>query len=133
MQIVAFPNLSYVLAVAIGGAVGSVVRFLTWHYSVAWWGMTFPWGTFIVNIFGSLWLGFFGGLAVDKPGVLDPNVKFLLTSGFAGGLTTWSSLAFETLALYQRGDTALALINIAANVVVGMIAVFLGATIARSI
>lgn len=95
--------------------------------------MTFPWATLIVNVFGSLWLGFFGALAVDKPGIMDPNVKFMLTSGFAGGLTTWSSLAFETLALYQRGDTGLAAANMAANVVVGMLAVLLGAVIARSI
>jgi CrcB protein len=96
-------------------------------------GLTFPWGTLAVNVFGSLWLGFFGALAVAKPDAVDHNLRFLLTTGFAGGLTTFSSLAFETLGLYERGDTILAAANVGANVVLGMLFVWVGVLIARAI
>jgi CrcB protein len=128
-----FPNLTFVVAVALGGAVGSVARFLAGHYMAAWLGTTFPWATLAVNVFGSLWLGFVGTIALGKPGAIDPFTRLLLTTGFAGGFTTFSTFAYETLALYERGDSMLALGNIALNVVVGMVAVILGAVIARAL
>lgn len=128
-----FPNLGLAISVALGGAIGSVLRYVLWHYFTPWFGPVFPWGTFVANVFGSLWLGFFGALAVTKPGSLDPLLRFFLTTGFAGGLTTFSTLAFDTLAIYERGDTLIAVGNIVLNVLIGMIAVVLGAAIARSL
>lgn len=127
------PDYQLVLAVALGGAVGSVARFLTGYFMSAAFGSTFPWATLAVNVFGSSWLGLIGTLAVEKPGTIDPALRLLLTTGFAGGLTTFSTLTYESLELYQRGDTGLAFGNLALNFFVGMLAAWVGAIIARVI
>ena len=128
-----FPEVQVVAAVAFGGAVGSVARFLAGHYLGALLGPTFPWATLLVNVTGSAFLGLIGTLSIEKPGTIDPLVRLLLTTGFAGGFTTFSALSFESLSLYQRGDSGLALANIALNVVVGLISVWVGAVIARAL
>jgi CrcB protein len=126
-----FPAWGQIGAVALGGMVGSVLRFFCNHFCVLWFGANFPYGTLAVNIFGSLWLGFFGGLALHKADVFDVNTRLLLTTGFAGGLTTFSSLAFETMALYERGAPMLALGNVVLNMVIGIGAIVLGLYLAR--
>jgi CrcB protein len=127
------PPLSQIGAVALGGSVGSVLRFFCNHYFAMWLGTTFPYGTLFVNVAGSLWLGFIGTLALNKAGIFDPNMRLLLTTGFAGGFTTFSSLAFESMALYQGGSLALAIGNIAANLIIGMLGLILGIFLARLI
>jgi CrcB protein len=129
----AFPEYQFVLAIALGGAIGSVARFLAGYYIGAAFGSAFPYATLLVNVLGSLFLGVIGTLTVEKPGTIDPAMRLLLTTGFAGGLTTFSALAFESLELYQRGDTGLAVGNIGLNLLVGLIAVWVGAVIARII
>jgi CrcB protein len=126
-----FPETSQVVSVAIGGAIGSIARFLAGYYMASWYGTTFPWATLFVNVVGSLWLGFIATLAVQKPGLIDPVMRLALTAGFAGGFTTFSTFAFETIALYQRGDNTLALANIALNLIVGLASVWLGIILAR--
>ena len=126
-----FPPLSQIGAVALGGAVGSVARFFSNHFCTMWFGTTFPYATLSVNVIGSLWLGFIGTLALNKVGMFDANVRLLLTTGFAGGFTTFSSLAFETMTLYERGALNLALINLAANIILGMLALILGIFLAK--
>ena len=126
-----FPAWSQIGAIALGGMIGSVMRFLCNHYCVMWFGANFPYGTLVVNVLGSLWLGFVGGLALHKVDFFDVNIRLLLTTGFAGGFTTFSSLAFETIALYERGAPMLAAGNLALNVVVGIAALVLGLYLAR--
>jgi len=126
-----FPPLGHIGAVALGGAVGSVMRFFSNHYFGMWLGTTFPYGTLFVNVSGSLWLGFIGTLALNKAGLFDPTVRLLLTTGFAGGFTTFSSLAFETMALYEGGAWHLALANVAGNLILGMLGLVLGIYLAR--
>ena len=126
-----FPAWSQIGAVALGGMVGSVLRFFCNHFCVLWFGAAFPYGTLAVNVLGSLWLGFFGGLALHKADFFDVNTRLLLTTGFAGGFTTFSSFAFETMALYERGAPMMAVGNVAANLVVGIAALVLGLYLAR--
>jgi len=125
------PGVLEVLAVAIGGLIGSVARFLTSHYMAMWLGTTFPWGTLVVNILGSLVIGFVGAIALNKPGAIDPTLRFFLTSGFAGGFTTFSALAFETLNLFQKGEGMLAAANVGGNLVFGFLACVVGIMLAR--
>ncbi|MBS2002241.1 MAG: fluoride efflux transporter CrcB [Cyanobacteria bacterium SZAS LIN-5] len=119
------------LAVALGGSVGSIARFWSGQLFSNWFGTTFPWATLFVNIVGSAFLGFVFSFSIAKPGAVDPNVRLLLTTGFSGGFTTFSAFAWETLSLYQKGDTTLALANIGANLLLGFIAVFLGYLLGR--
>jgi fluoride exporter len=127
------PAFNDVLAVALGGMVGSVCRYLTGFYLALWLGTTFPWGTLIVNFVGSAFLAFIATLAMNKPGVIDPWLRFFLTTGFAGGFTTFSALAFETASLYQRGEVMLAAANMGGNLLLGVVAVVIGIVLARLI
>ena len=120
------PPVSQIIAVAAGGSIGCLARFLAGHYCGMLFGTEFPWATLFVNVSGSAWLGYVGALALAKPGLIDPTWRLLLTTGFAGGFTTFSSLTFETLSLYQRGELALASTNIIANLSLGCLAVILG-------
>src|SRR5215470_11082188 len=123
------PGAEQLLAVLIGGAVGSVARFLVGHIFGNWFGATFPWATLVVNSTGSIWLGYIATMTILKPGTIDPNMRLLLTTGFAGGFTPYSSFAFETLALYQRGEFDLVPLNIVCNLILGFLGAWLGIVI----
>lgn len=121
------------LAVALGGGVGSLARYFSGLFFSGWLGSTFPWSTLFVNVLGSAFLGFVFSYIAVKPHAIDANVRLLLTSGFAGGFTTFSAFAWETLGLYQKGDVFLACANIAGNLGLGFLAVFLGYLLGRAL
>ena len=87
-----------VLLVALGAAIGAPLRYLTDRAIQARQGTTFPWGTFTVNVAGSLLLGYLVGLPVA------PWMAALLGTGFCGALTTYSTFSYETLRLVREGD-----------------------------
>ncbi|MDZ4835747.1 MAG: fluoride efflux transporter CrcB [Candidatus Melainabacteria bacterium] len=128
-----FPGLKETLAVAAGGLFGSVFRYLTGHFAAQLFGTTFPWGTLIVNGLGTSLLAFVVTLAFNKPGTIDPGLRFFLTTGFAGGFTTFSALAMETFSLYQKGEVVLATANLGGNLLLGLVAVVIGFVLARLI
>ena len=109
-----------ILLVAIGGALGSVARYLFLGLNVSSW----PWGTFAVNIVGSLLIGLFTGM-VGK-GTLSPEMRLLLVTGFCGGFTTFSTFANESLSMMKVGDVLLAALYIGASVTIGILAVWFG-------
>ncbi len=127
------PPLSDMVAVTIGGSIGSLSRFLCNHLFAQLLGTTFPWGTLVVNVAGSMLIGFVLTLASNKPGSIDPTVRFFLTSGFAGGFTTFSALAYESFYLFQKGEVWLAVANVGSNLVIGFAAVLLGVVVAKLI
>lgn len=88
------------LCVAIGGALGSVLRYIISLMFTKVAG--FPWPTFVVNVLGCLCVGIFSGIFL-KWGNLPPNFKLFLITGFCGGFTTFSAFANENLALLQNG------------------------------
>lgn len=98
----------HILAVAAGGAVGSVARFLVVEVSASQLGRAFPYGTLIVNIVGSFVLGLITGLVVSRAG-LSMTVRMLVGVGFCGAFTTFSTYAVETLLQRPFG---LALLNL---------------------
>jgi len=108
------------LLVALGGAVGSVGRYLV---SKCFEG-TFPWGTLTVNLLGSLLIGFLVGLVAK--GTLSPEMKLLLVTGFCGGFTTFSTFANESFTMMKAGDALLTAVYIGASVALGILAVYLG-------
>lgn len=85
-----------VLLVAAGGAAGSVARFLVSKASASFLGTAIPYGTLVVNIAGSLLLGFLTGLALGGTAVPDA-VRLLIGVGFCGAFTTFSTFAVETI------------------------------------
>src|ERR1700733_3267072 len=100
-----FPDWSLVLAVAVGGAIGSLLRYLASFYFGQWFGTSFPWATLFVNVAGGLFIGVVASLTLEKPGLIGPVTRLFWTTGFAGGFTTFSTFSFETLAFFQRGET----------------------------
>lgn len=117
------------LLVALGGAVGAPLRYLTDRaVQQARHGRglpyVFPWGTFTVNAAGSLLLGVLIGAALSGPAYA------LVGTGLCGALTTYSTFSYETLRLAEGGRAFLAGANVVASLLVGLGAVFLGAELA---
>jgi fluoride exporter len=115
--------------VMLGGATGSLLRYVLGTAIMGRVGGAFPVGTVFINITGSFLIGF---LMTFWTGPVQPhaNWRFLLVVGFLGGYTTFSALEWETLALGENGGRALAFLNLFGSVVLGYLAVWLGAVVA---
>lgn len=107
------------LFVAIGGALGSMLRYFLGLVIPKAAG--FPWPTFVANVCGCLFIGLFSGLFF-KCGSLSPNLKLFLVTGFCGGFTTFSTFANENLALLQSGKIGLFAVYAIASFAVGVAA-----------
>ena len=115
--------------VGMGGAIGSVLRFLITnaapHWAMRWFGFPFPVGTMIVNLSGSLAIGILMGLFAGRLPVND-SVRLLLVTGFLGGYTTFSSYAYETIALAGGGNGRAAWMNVFAQNAAALLLVWIG-------
>lgn len=124
------PSLLSVFYVALGGALGSVSRYLlgTWTQSLSK-SIDFPYGTLTVNLIGCFVIGFLSQLA-EVRGAFTPEARAFVFIGILGGFTTFSSFGNDTLNLLRDGETVNALANIGANVIVGLALVWLGRIVA---
>lgn len=118
--------------VAVGGALGSVGRYLLASAIQFRNGHDFPLGTFIVNLTGSLVLGFFLRYSLETPSV-PPEARALLATGICGGYTTFSAFSYETAALIQEGDWKRAALYVTLSVVGTLAATFVGVAGAREL
>lgn len=123
-------NAAMIAAVAAGGALGSVARYLlsTLLRSAA---PGFPWGTLAVNAVGGFAMGAITAYALSRPGSIPDVAKIGLTTGVLGGFTTFSAFSIETLLLWRDGSAAAAFANIAANLLLSLAACALGFSLAR--
>ena len=92
-----------VLAVALGGALGSVARWGLPGLVQRWTGSPLPWGTFVVNALGSLAIGFVAALALERA-LVPPAFRLFVITGVLGGFTTFSAFSYETFALLREGQ-----------------------------
>jgi CrcB protein len=113
--------------VAAGGAIGAVLRFATVGAAARLFGAGFPAGTMIVNVVGSLAMGFLFVILTARGSGLHP---FLLT-GVLGGFTTFSAFSLDAVTLWERGDAFQAGLYVAASVALSILALALGALIGR--
>lgn len=111
--------------VAIGSALGGVSRYLLGGLVQRMLDTTFPAGTLFINVSGSFLLGAILRYAVDTPS-LSLEVRALLTVGFCGGYTTFSTFSYETVALLKDGEWTRAGLYVAASVLLSVGAMFLG-------
>jgi len=120
-----------ILLVGSGGFAGSVLRYaaggLVHRFLPA---AMFPAGTLFVNVLGCLCIGVLGGIAETR-GVLGAQTRLFLLVGALGGFTTFSTFGFETFALLRDGQELRAVINIAAQVILGLSAVATGYVLSR--
>ncbi|MFI6350829.1 fluoride efflux transporter CrcB [Streptomyces sp. NPDC050560] len=119
------------LLVIIGGLVGAPLRYLTDRAVQARHDTVFPWGTFTVNVLGSLILGLVTGAAAA--GAASGHVELLLGTGLCGALSTYSTFSYETLRLGENGAWFYATTNVVISVVAGLGAALLGLEFARAI
>jgi CrcB protein len=116
----------------IGGAAGTVARYLLGGAVYKLMGTGFPYGTLIVNISGCFILGILAALS-DKKFMLSPDARMLLMIGFCGAFTTFSTLIFETDSLVRNGQMIRAFGNIFASVILGFILFRVGTFIGETI
>ncbi len=116
--------------IALGGAAGAVSRYLIQGWVEEFTAGRFPWGTFVVNISGSFFLGVVFALAMDRA-IIAPEVRVPLMIGFISSYTTFSTLMLESWRLVEEGDLLFAFGNIALSIAVGMVAVVAGLAVGR--
>ncbi len=118
------------LQVALGGAIGSMLRYLTNVGAKQAFGPGYPSGTLIVNIVGSFVMGFLVVFLARKGG--NHLVPFLMT-GVLGGFTTFSAFSLDTLTIWERGEPVGAFVYVAASVLLSLAAIVAGLALARSV
>lgn len=115
-----------ILLVAAGGAAGSVARYLLSKVLQGSAMGTFPLGTMAANLLGCLLIGVVYGLAEGDGAPVGADLKLLLTVGFCGGFTTFSTFMNESLTLVKAGDALTAALYVGASVALGLLAVLAG-------
>ena len=118
------------LLVAFGGAIGSVLRFLTSLLAAHWFGAEFPYGTLIVNLSGAFVIGLVQQIGGETLLIPD-SVRLFLTTGMMGGLTTYSAFSYETVRLMEANAWHQAWINIIVTTTVCLGLCFLGIAVGR--
>jgi CrcB protein len=113
-----------IVYILVGGAIGTYLRYAVSGYSYKLFDWIFPIGTLVVNLIGSFLIGLLWG--IFEAGNLSPNIRVFLFIGILGGFTTFSSYMLETLNLYRDGEVRLAIINLFANNIFGLIMVIGG-------
>ncbi|MDH3263990.1 MAG: fluoride efflux transporter CrcB [Paracoccaceae bacterium] len=120
--------LATLFQVAIGGAIGASLRYLTGVATIRAFGPGFPWGTLVVNILGSVAMGALVVILAQKSGTRF--APFLMT-GLLGGFTTFSAFSLDTLTLFQRGEAGLAAAYVAGSVGLSLLGIAAGLSLAR--
>jgi CrcB protein len=118
------------LAVALGGALGSCLRYAANVLAHRQWPSSFPYATALVNITGCFAIGLLAVLA-DERALFGPTARVFLLVGVLGGFTTFSAFGHETLALVGRGELGWAALNVVGQVLLGLLAVWLGMAAGR--
>jgi fluoride exporter len=120
------------LAVAVGGAIGSVGRFWLATVMTALTGPRFPWGTLLINVLGSFVIGLVAGFTLTPARVaIGPDIRIFLMTGICGGFTTFSAFSLQTLELMQSGDIVPALGYAVGSVVMCVVATYAGWMLGR--
>ena len=125
-------NFQLLAAVAIGGSLGSVARYLVAIGAGRLVGTAFPWGTLVINIVGSFLIGVFAESFALSWNV-SQTVRVFLTVGICGGFTTFSTFSLDAIVLMQRGELVPAGAYILASVVLSILALFGGLLLVRAI
>ena len=119
-----------IAAIAVGGGLGSVARFIVTREMERCLGNFLPYGTLVVNVMGSLALGWLATVFLDRPEI-NIALRLGIAVGFLGAFTTFSAFSFESVQLMLNGAVWRAALNVAANTVVCLGMCYLGVQLAR--
>jgi CrcB protein len=111
-------------ALGLAGAIGALARYLLGHFVAERVRSAWPWGTLLINISGAFCIGLLFALTERK--LMAPALQLMLTTGFLGGYTTFSTMSWEGVQLAHRGSTQLSLLYLGGSLALGLIAVALG-------
>jgi fluoride exporter len=120
------------LVISLGAIAGANARYWLGRFAIREWGAAFPYGTLVINVLGSLVVGFFVIWTTERA-VLNPRWRLLVVVGFCGAFTTFSSYAFESMALFERGQWLPMAANIVGSNLLCLAAAFVGMALARAI
>jgi CrcB protein len=120
-----------IAAVAVGGALGSVLRYLISTWFVERVGSSFPWGTFVINVSGSFLIGIVLQLALSRTG-FNPYFRLFFATGILGGYTTFSTYSFEIYNLAASGPAVQSVGYALGSVIAGVAAAFAGTLLVRA-
>lgn len=118
--------------IAVAGALGTVARYLVGLWAGRMFGPAFPWGTFTVNVAGCFLIAAIMHVATTTS-FISPTLRLSLTTGFMGGLTTYSSFNYETTRFFQEGNWTTGLTNFGLTVMGCFFAGILGLSVARGL
>jgi CrcB protein len=118
--------------ICLAGALGTGTRYLVGLWAGARLGASFPFGTLIVNVVGCFLIAIVMQLALNVA-TFPPNLRFALTTGFMGGLTTYSSFNYETMKLFRDGAVGAAAVNFGVTTFACFVAGFLGLALAQKL
>lgn len=120
-----------IMAVFIGGGLGAVLRYTISYISKQIFNLSI-FGTLTVNLIGCFLIGYISGLTSDKMQTINPAFKLLITVGFLGGLTTFSTFSLESFELIKNGKIGIVLLYIAGSCILSLLLVFAGYSLAKS-
>jgi fluoride exporter len=120
-----------ILYIAIGSAIGGVGRYAIGGALQQRFGLAFPIGTLVVNVVGSLLLGFILRIALGGT-QLSPETRIFLTTGFCGGFTTFSTFTYDTAIMFESGQYRRAALYVTLSIVLSLLATFAGFALAQS-
>jgi fluoride exporter len=112
------------LLIALGGAIGAVLRYWSGRWAAAVLGPSWPWGTLLVNVLGGFAIG--AVVALSSRELLSPASRLFLTTGLLGGFTTFSAFSLEVVQLAERGAVTSAVVYILVSVLLSVGGVFFG-------
>jgi fluoride exporter len=118
------------LLIAIGGALGSITRYLVGFTVASRMGTRFPYGTFVINLSACLIIGF-SLTWMNQRGAVDSPWRFLIPVGFVGAYSTFSTFEWETFVSLQTGDFLIAALYVSLSCLFGLLAVWVGVLLAR--
>ena len=122
--------LKQIIAIMIGGAIGSASRFWIAHQCNRLWGNRFPYGILLVNVVGCVLIGFLGTLMIERYNV-SPIWRAMVLTGFLGGLTTFSAFSFDTFHLFNQGNMMAAILNVLFSLILCLLGTGLGVFLGR--
>ena len=124
--------MTQLLAIAAGGSIGAVLRYVASSGVHLWLGRVFPYGTLLVNVLGSFIMGLLYELFLQRISVSD-EVRALLLVGILGAFTTFSTFSMETISLIEQGDLSKAVLNVLLSVILCLSAAWFGLFVVRQL
>jgi len=120
------------IAVFFGGGFGACLRYLVSLFGKKYLGITY-WATFLINILGCLFLGFVATIVINHPNLMHHDLYLFLTTGIAGGFTTFSTFSLENIMLIKEGKTLTSIIYMFLSLLFGIVGIYFGYALANII